>query len=121
MLCRTRFRTCQDAVCKSTDRHQAKPAAAGMTARGGSNIVTNLLAAESWFHCLLQAYQLHPVRTLRVCVCVCVCVCVWLVFFQMSAWSVLLKNNDPTSCTFCVISAMDIDSVHGVSAWSSDM
>ena len=72
------FRTCQDAVCKSTDRHQAKPAAvsADTAARGGSNIVTNLLAAESWLHCLLQAYQLHPVRTLRVCVCVCVCVCV---------------------------------------------
>jgi len=120
VLCHTWFRTCQDAVCKSTDRHQAKPAAvsADMAARGGSNIVTNLLAAESWLHCLLQAYQLH--RFARyVCVCVCVCVCV--VFFQMSAWSVLLKNNDPTSCTFCVISAMDIGNVHGVPAWSSDM
>ena len=65
-------------LCARADRHQAKPAAvsADMAVRGGSNIVTNLLAAESWLHCLLQAYQLHPVRTLHVCVCVCVCVCV---------------------------------------------
>jgi len=51
------------------------------------------------------------------CVCVCVCVC----FFQMSAWSVLLKNNVPASCTSYVISATDIGSVHGVPAWSGDM
>ena len=87
---------------------------------GRINNVTNLLAAESWLHCLLQAYSFT--RFARyVWVCVCVCVCGWLVFFQMSAWSVQLKKNEPTSCTFCVISAMDIDSVHGVPAWSSDM
>ena len=119
LLCRTRFRTCQDAVCKSTDRLQAKPAAvsADMAARGGSDIVTNLLASESWLHCLIQAYQIHPVCTLHVCVCVCVNG--WFssrcqlgrFFWRTRSYKLYVL------CHFC----HGIDSVHRVPAWSSDM
>ena len=59
-----------------------------------------------------------------VCVCVCVCVCECVVGF-LSDVSLVGSAEEQRSyklyCTFCVISATDIDSVQGVPAWSSDM